>query len=340
MKIRYIIGENVYNIRTNICVRLCEFDKSYAEKLGQNPLNVGDNCNRFSYCNKLVPGKDYIKIMCHIKKFLINFLKYSNVTNPEYINFDFLNSFYGDNECFLRGADGNKIPDENYEQFNYILSFNNLYKNLTQIDPNNKFEDQYDQVFSTNIIGPDGNITLNYDESQEIAEALKRRRLEEIRRQEELRRQQEEAIRAEEIRRQEELRRQQEEAQRQREARQRQQEEEFRKRQREEERRQQEEAERIKREQYSERPSQSRYNKPFNEMKYPDECKKVLCTEFNNIEHQDKYPTKKEYIKWAKTNHPDKGGDNDKFAYITRCFQEDNKCQRGSYEEMQANLYK
>lgn len=105
--ITYIIQGITYNIRTNICVRIYDFDRAFSKRLGPNPINQGPGCDQGSQCNELVCFKDFIKIYSYIHRhFTKNLPAYRtipNILNKNTILFPELDPFCRDDDmCFLR----------------------------------------------------------------------------------------------------------------------------------------------------------------------------------------------------------------------------------------------
>jgi hypothetical protein len=86
VKIRYVTDQTVYNIRSNICCRLYDFDRAYAEKLGYNDLLAATDrsCFDYSQCNYVSNSKDFVKVLCYFIK-VIMFLLPDDLPRAELI---------------------------------------------------------------------------------------------------------------------------------------------------------------------------------------------------------------------------------------------------------------
>jgi hypothetical protein len=65
--VRYKINGIDYDI-TDIkhWVKIYDFDTAYSEQLGANVYNTDDRCWDFGLCNKIVEGKDFVKVLCYL----------------------------------------------------------------------------------------------------------------------------------------------------------------------------------------------------------------------------------------------------------------------------------
>jgi hypothetical protein len=66
IKVKYIVDGRSYNIRTNICCRLYDFDRAYAIRIGLNPKINGNLCDITSQCNYVANSKDFIKLLYYV----------------------------------------------------------------------------------------------------------------------------------------------------------------------------------------------------------------------------------------------------------------------------------
>ena len=107
--IRYHINGQTYNIRTNICVRIYDFDRAYSVRLGDNP-GLGDNERASSQTNELIPMKDFLKVYCYVD----GYFKRSLITNKSDVLFSELDKFYKDTRCFLRDGIGIAFTSGSY----------------------------------------------------------------------------------------------------------------------------------------------------------------------------------------------------------------------------------
>jgi hypothetical protein len=71
VKVSYLVNGKQYNIRSNICCRIYDFDRSYAFKLGHNDRLVdasNELCPFLSQCNYVAGSKDFVKILYYVYK--------------------------------------------------------------------------------------------------------------------------------------------------------------------------------------------------------------------------------------------------------------------------------
>lgn len=169
MKIRYVINGSVYNIKTNLCCRIYDFDRSYSYKLKlklttANILNEV-NCETNSQCNYISNCKDFVKVICGIYKCNItlgeSLLDLIIPDNGNELKSKLLESFR--NSCNLTIQQGGfeylPFSSDFYLRLNtYPVILQKLYKNI-----NNNFTEEPDFIFTCNkkSFSPLGEYILN-----------------------------------------------------------------------------------------------------------------------------------------------------------------------------------
>ena len=139
-KIKYNINGQEYNIQTNICIRIYDFDRAYSIRLGNNPILIHSSLSTtFSQNNQVVILKDFIKFYCYIN----NYFSDNNIPNKDEVLplTTFLEvDFFKNKNCFLQTADGISIPNYKYETIaNFIVSeskkkaYGNMFYTFTMI---------------------------------------------------------------------------------------------------------------------------------------------------------------------------------------------------------------
>lgn len=69
--VKYVIGSKIYIFPdVDNLVRLFDFDRSYAESLGPNPILQSSLCASHGQCNSIAEPKDFVKILCYVVKSL------------------------------------------------------------------------------------------------------------------------------------------------------------------------------------------------------------------------------------------------------------------------------
>ena len=65
--VSYTVGSKTYIFpETDHLVRLFDFDRSYAESLGPNPVLDSEVCANYGSCNAAVEPKDFVKVLCYV----------------------------------------------------------------------------------------------------------------------------------------------------------------------------------------------------------------------------------------------------------------------------------
>ena len=123
----YNINDTRTVIKTRYQVLIYDFDRAYAQNLGDNPLNE-ENCKKFSQCNILIENKDIIKVLCHIYKYVNEKMKniILNLLTTDNLFQSIISNSYnyrsrGIQFCFLQYNDETGIkslPTEWYSNFN------------------------------------------------------------------------------------------------------------------------------------------------------------------------------------------------------------------------------
>ena len=180
MKIRYIIDDISYNIKTNMCCRIYDFDRAYAFKLKGNLLNKV-NCSTNSHCNYISNCKDFVKVICGIYKVyntlgetLIDLIipndSSSLDSSPNQLKLDLLQSFK--NSCNLTiqqgGFEYSPFDASFYKKLNtYPVILQKIYDNISQSSGSlnnnlNTFTEEPDFTFICNkkSFSPNGNFIL------------------------------------------------------------------------------------------------------------------------------------------------------------------------------------
>ena len=142
-KIRYIIDKK-YDIKTNLCARIYDFDRAYAKRIGNNPIN--NKCDTTSKCNTVSPMKDFLKIYCYIRYYIKSLLNINDVSKNSILINGIPDIFFNDTSCFLKKANGEALKDGEYmsrfTSSSYITYFNSFYEKI-----NNSFTDDPDFTF-------------------------------------------------------------------------------------------------------------------------------------------------------------------------------------------------
>jgi hypothetical protein len=145
-KIKYIINDKEYNLYTNICCRIYDFDRSYAEKLGNNPfLAKTDLCLSSKSCNISRNGpRDFLQFLCNVitiisgdpsaKEFLEELydliIPKDNTNLKEYFVKD--NKY---NERCLLAYGKTPIPDNKLQEFNsYPVIIDKIFNHINYIN--------------------------------------------------------------------------------------------------------------------------------------------------------------------------------------------------------------
>jgi hypothetical protein len=74
--------------------------------------------------------------------------------------------------------------------------------------------------------------------------------------------------------------------------------------------------------------NKSEYELPIQEP--VSKCEELMCNTFDNPEGLDEYPSKSQWRKWSLLNHPDKGGDSEKYAELSGCYSDNKLCKKSS----------
>ena len=127
---RFHINEMSTVIKTRYQIMIYDFDRVYASKLGNNPINI-NYCQNYSQCNFLIPNKDIIKLLCYVHKNVSTKMKENilNILSSDELFKNRIHNTYvlrsekdGFKNCFLQYVDriGNiqkSIPNEWYSNF-------------------------------------------------------------------------------------------------------------------------------------------------------------------------------------------------------------------------------
>lgn len=170
-RINYILGSrmNVYSIKCGVIAKIYDFDRSYSNRLGNNPLLEPQyGLRRYSQSNQFIPNRDMVKIFGYIYNVVGDEDKLKIIGIVSKIEgIDLLKNVYSSGN-FLRNPDNNNNPLTSQE---YELNFNTTEEILSNVASYTKSKVRNNQditsvlmdVDNLNIcvpqfFGPDGKI--------------------------------------------------------------------------------------------------------------------------------------------------------------------------------------
>jgi hypothetical protein len=129
----YVINNKKYTIKSEFKVYLYDFDRSYCERFGNNPLLTGDKCEYNSQCNEYIENKDFIKSMCYFYKNLgLDFFKKLSFILLKDIKFEKTLIDMYDLDCFFQSID--QANQETYFKTNFN-DMNTIIKKIADFLP-------------------------------------------------------------------------------------------------------------------------------------------------------------------------------------------------------------
>lgn len=152
----YSVNDKRYIIETDVVPKIFDYDRAYSVRLGNNEINIGNNCSEASQCNDLIPNKDFIKVCCYIYKYFSKFRNdLENVIASSTETKKILKNLYmGTGDCFLRQSYFfffRAFPKADYVKFNSITEIiENIYKKHINVKINISQKISLDNIYVCN----------------------------------------------------------------------------------------------------------------------------------------------------------------------------------------------